>query len=105
DIGKRTRDYWQRLMSGLADEVGFSMDTAFKDLPKRAKNALLHGKDFKVKVSYRNRWGANGATPLVLRESSTMSNANTMRLNLIRLAIDSSRTCVKLPARHVVVHG
>lgn len=57
DIGKRTRDYWQRLMSGLADEVGFSMDTAFKDLPKRAKNALLHGKDFKVQVSYRNRWG------------------------------------------------
>ncbi len=57
DIGKRTRDYWQRLMSGLSDEVGFSMDTAFKDLPKKAKKALLHGKDFKVKVSYRNRWG------------------------------------------------
>ena len=44
-------------MSGLADEVGFSMDTPFKDLPKAAKKALLHGKDFKVKVSYRNRWG------------------------------------------------
>lgn len=57
DIGKRTREYWQRLMSGLADEVGFSMDTPFKDLPKAAKKALLHGKDFKVKVSYRNRWG------------------------------------------------
>ncbi|MFD6814006.1 excinuclease ABC subunit UvrA [Enteractinococcus coprophilus] len=57
DIGKRTREYWQRLLSGLADEVGFSMDTPYQDLPKAAKKALLHGKDFKVKVSYRNRWG------------------------------------------------
>ncbi|MGO1960438.1 MAG: excinuclease ABC subunit UvrA [Yaniella sp.] len=57
DIGKRTREYWQRLVSGLADEVGFSMDTPYKDLSKTAKKALLHGKDFKVKVSYRNRWG------------------------------------------------
>src|SRR5690625_3307441 len=57
DIGKRTREYWQRLMSGLADEVGFSMDTPFKKLSKAAKKALLHGKDFKVKVSYRNRCG------------------------------------------------
>lgn len=57
DIGKRTREYWQRLVSGLADEVGFSMDTPYKDLSKAAKKALLHGKDFKVKVSYRNRWG------------------------------------------------
>ena len=57
DIGKRTREYWQRLVSGLADEVGFSMDTPFKELSKTAKKALLHGKDFKVKVSYRNRWG------------------------------------------------
>src|SRR5699024_6295774 len=57
DIGKRTREYWQRLISGLAEEVGISMDTPFKDLPKAAKKALLHGKDYKVEVSYRNRWG------------------------------------------------
>lgn len=56
-IGKSTAQYWQRLMSGLADEVGFSMDTPWKDLSTKARNALLHGKDFKVVVQYRNRFG------------------------------------------------
>src|SRR5699024_12852684 len=42
-------------------------------------------KILKLKSHTETAGGANGATPLVLRESSTMSNANTMRLNLIRL--------------------
>ena len=31
-LGKSTSEYWQRLMSGLADELGFSMDTPWEDL-------------------------------------------------------------------------
>ncbi len=50
-------DYFQRLMTALADDLSFSMDTPWRALPKRAKDALLHGKDHEVQVRYRNRWG------------------------------------------------
>src|SRR5699024_11228119 len=33
------------------------MHTQLKQLSKTAKKAHLHGKGFKVKFSYRNRWG------------------------------------------------
>lgn len=57
DMGKQTAQYWQRLMSGLGEELGFSMDVPWKKLPAKAKKALLHGNNYKVKVQYRNRWG------------------------------------------------
>ncbi|MFE7604821.1 excinuclease ABC subunit UvrA [Brachybacterium paraconglomeratum] len=50
-------DRHQEVMSGLAEELAFSMDTPWRALPERAKEALLHGKDFKVHVKYRNRFG------------------------------------------------
>ena len=45
------------VMAGLAQELSFSMDTPWRALPERAKEALLHGKDHKVHVKYRNRFG------------------------------------------------
>ncbi|MFT4147432.1 MAG: excinuclease ABC subunit UvrA [Micrococcaceae bacterium] len=56
-LGKATAEYWGRQLSALGDQIGFSMDTPFKKLTKKQKDALLFGKDFKVKVSYRNRFG------------------------------------------------
>ena len=31
----------------------------WKDLPKDARDAIMYGRDFKVQVSYRNRWGSH----------------------------------------------
>ncbi|ATH96564.1 excinuclease ABC subunit UvrA [Dermabacter jinjuensis] len=50
-------DHHQQVMSALARELGFSMDTPWKDLPDDAKDALLNGHNFKVHVRYRNRFG------------------------------------------------
>ncbi|WP_233126070.1 excinuclease ABC subunit UvrA [Rothia sp. ND6WE1A] len=55
--GKATTEYWLRLLKGLGKEVGFDLNTPWKDLPARAKKAVLNGKDFKVTVSYKNRFG------------------------------------------------
>nr|WP_308469846.1 excinuclease ABC subunit UvrA [Kineococcus rubinsiae] len=54
-------DYFQRLMTALAEDLSFSMDTPWRALPKRAKDALLGGKDHNVHVRYRNRWGRERA--------------------------------------------
>jgi len=50
-------DYFTRVLTALADELEFSMDTPWRALPERARNAVLHGQDHEVKVRYRNRWG------------------------------------------------
>ncbi|GAB2544039.1 excinuclease ABC subunit UvrA [Brachybacterium huguangmaarense] len=50
-------DYHQQVMTGLAADLAFSMDTPWRALPQRAKDALLNGKDHKVHVRYRNRFG------------------------------------------------
>jgi len=50
-------EYYLRMVTSLAEELEFSLDVPWKDLPKAAKKALLHGKNHKVHVRYRNRWG------------------------------------------------
>lgn len=54
---KSTGDYYRHLLGGLASELGFDLDTPWKDLPEEVRQAIMYGKDFKVTVSYRNRWG------------------------------------------------
>ncbi len=50
-------DYFGRLLGALGDEMGFSVDMAFSDLPPSAQRALLHGHEQQVHVRYRNRYG------------------------------------------------
>ena len=56
-LGKATTEYWNRLIEGLGNELGFTMDTRWKDLPAAAREAILNGKDHKVVVQYKNRFG------------------------------------------------
>ncbi|MDR8018584.1 excinuclease ABC subunit UvrA [Nesterenkonia aerolata] len=55
--GSATAEYWQRLIRGLAEELDFDLKTPWKQLPKKARQALLHGRNHKVVVQYRNRFG------------------------------------------------
>ena len=55
--GKATTEYWLRLLAGLGEELGFDLNTPFKDLPAKTRAAILDGKDYKVEVSYCNRFG------------------------------------------------
>lgn len=71
-------EYFQRVMRALGDEMSFSMDVPWRALPKRAQDALLHGRNHKVHVKYRNRFGRErsystgfeGAIPFVKRRHS-----------------------------------
>jgi len=52
------QEYFGRLLSALADDLGFKMTTPFEKLPATAQKAVLygHGKT-QVHVRYRNRYG------------------------------------------------
>lgn len=50
-------EYFQRLLEGLAQDIKFSLDTPWKKLSEKVKSAVLHGYDYEVEVSYKNRYG------------------------------------------------
>ena len=50
-------DYFQRLISSLAEETGFSTTVPWHSLPSAAKKVLLFGVPGQVHVRYRNRYG------------------------------------------------
>jgi excinuclease ABC subunit A len=52
-----SNEYFQRLLSGLADQLGFSMSTPWERLPAKVQKIVLHGSPDQVHVRYRNRYG------------------------------------------------
>ncbi|MFW0791549.1 excinuclease ABC subunit UvrA [Gordonia sp. CPCC 205333] len=50
-------DYFLRLMGGLAEQMGFDVDTPWRKLPIKARRAILNGSDHQVHVKFRNRYG------------------------------------------------
>ena len=55
--GKGLFQYYERLLEGLSDDLGFSLDKPWKMLPQDVKDAVLHGDNFKVSVKWKNRYG------------------------------------------------
>ena len=50
-------EYFTRLLKGLSEAIGFRMDAPWRQLPTKAKKAVLHGSNDQVHVRYRNRYG------------------------------------------------
>jgi excinuclease ABC subunit A len=88
-------------MQALADALHFSLDTPFKKLPKRAKNAILYGNDIPITVKYVRTDGTGkgefeetfeGVVPeLMRRYRETSSQA-------IRQWIEDFMTITKCPS-------
>ena len=55
--GKGLYGYFRNLLTSLADDLDFSLDTPWKNLPEGVKDAVLHGNNFELVVRYRNRFG------------------------------------------------
>ncbi|PJJ72233.1 excinuclease ABC subunit A [Diaminobutyricimonas aerilata] len=55
--GKGLYNYFQRLLEGLARDMGFSLDTPWGDLSDEVRTAILEGNNFEVQVRWRNRYG------------------------------------------------
>ncbi|MBM7787263.1 excinuclease ABC subunit UvrA [Tenggerimyces flavus] len=55
--GPQFSDYFGRLITALAETLGFRTDTPFEKLPAKAKKALLFGHPDQVHVRYKNRYG------------------------------------------------
>ncbi|WP_237571496.1 excinuclease ABC subunit UvrA [Mycolicibacterium lacusdiani] len=50
-------EYFTRMLTGLGDALGFSVDTPWNKLPAKARKAILEGCNEQVHVRYKNRYG------------------------------------------------
>jgi excinuclease ABC subunit A len=55
--GKGLYSYFVRLLDGLTQDLDFSLDTAWQDLPEEVQDAILNGNDFEVQVKWRSKYG------------------------------------------------
>ena len=51
------QEYFGRLVQALGDALGFTLRTPFRSLTAEQREAVLHGHDTEVHVSYKNRYG------------------------------------------------
>ncbi|MDR0636849.1 MAG: excinuclease ABC subunit UvrA [Treponema sp.] len=51
--------WYRSRFEALAEHYQFSLDTPFKDLPKKALDAILYGSKEDIEIHYRNREGTN----------------------------------------------
>ena len=76
--GSGSAEYFLRLLTALGEDLKFSLDKPWHALPDRAREAILHGQNYKVHVKYRNRFGRDrsyttgfeGVVPFVKRRHS-----------------------------------
>jgi excinuclease ABC subunit A len=76
--GGQSSEYFLRLLEGLAGDVKFSLDTPWKKLSEKAKDAIINGYDYEVHVKYKNRYGRvrnystgfEGVVPFIHRRHS-----------------------------------
>ncbi len=57
----QSAEYFQRLLQGLGDAMGFRLDTPWQKLPAKARRAILEGSPQQVHVTYTNRYGRSRA--------------------------------------------
>ena len=55
--GKGLFTYYTRLLAGLAKDLDFSLNTAWKDLPEEIQDAVLYGNNFEVQMKWKNKYG------------------------------------------------
>ena len=60
--GGQSSDYFLRLLEALAKDLPFSLDTPWKKISVKAKDAILNGYEYEIKMKYKGRYGARNYT-------------------------------------------
>jgi excinuclease ABC subunit A len=55
--GKQLYNYYERMLGGLARDLGFSLDSPWEALPEDVRDAVMQGNNFEVRVKWKNRYG------------------------------------------------
>jgi len=60
--GGQSSDYFLRLLEALAKDVSFSLDTPWKKISVKAREAIINGYEYEIKMKYKGRYGTKNYT-------------------------------------------
>ena len=60
--GGQSSDYFLRLLEALAKDLPFSLETPWKKISVKAREAILNGYEYEIKMKYKGRYGARNYT-------------------------------------------
>ncbi len=60
--GGQSSDYFERLLEALAKDITFSLDTPWKKISAKARDAILNGYEYEIKMKYKGRYGTKNYT-------------------------------------------
>ena len=60
--GGQSVDYFLRLLEALAKDLPFSLDVPWKKISVKAREAILNGYEYEIKMKYKGRYGARNYT-------------------------------------------
>ena len=60
--GGQSSDYFLRLLEALAKDLPFSLDMPWKKIAIKAREAILNGYEYEIKMKYKGRYGARNYT-------------------------------------------
>ncbi len=98
--------YYHRLLTGLGEVFGFSMDTAWKDLPEDIQQKILYGTgQDKITIKYTNRFGESDSGRPPSKVPSRSSIVVTSRPRVSRLGSTTRSTWRRSPVRRAAAAG
>ena len=97
--------YYHRLLTGLGEVFGFSMDTAWKDLPDDIQQKILYGTGDKITIKYTNRFGRKRQWQATFEGAIPSSTVVTSRPRVSRLGSTTRSTWRRFPARPAAAAG
>ena len=60
--GAQSSDYFLRLLEALAKDITFSLDVPWKKISIKAREAILNGYEYEIKMKYKGRYGTKNYT-------------------------------------------
>ena len=60
--GGQSSDYFERLLEALAKDITFSLDVPWKKISAKAREAILNGYEYEIKMKYKGRYGTKNYT-------------------------------------------
>ena len=60
--GGQSSDYFLRLLEALAKDMPFSLDTPWKKISVKARDAIINGYEYEIKMKYKGRYGTKNYT-------------------------------------------
>lgn len=60
--GGQSSDYFLRLLEALAKDLPFSLDIPWKKISVKARDAIINGYEYEIKMKYKGRYGTKNYT-------------------------------------------